>query len=74
MEYKPGTKELTLTRVLVLCATVILLEGFDIQAAGVSAPRLAPAFNLLPSQLGLFLGASAVGIFHISRAGRISCR
>jgi hypothetical protein len=27
------------------CAIVILLEGFDIQADGVSAPRLTLAFN-----------------------------
>jgi MFS transporter, AAHS family, 3-hydroxyphenylpropionic acid transporter len=50
-------------RVLVLCAIVILLEGFDIQAAGVSATKLAMAFNLAPLGKGLFLGASAVGIF-----------
>ncbi len=63
------TKELKTYRVLVLCAAVILLEGFDIQAAGVSAPKLAPAFGLLPSQLGLFLGASAVGIFIAAALG-----
>jgi len=50
-------------RVLILCALVILLEGFDLQAAGVSVPRLAHYFHLLPSQVGLFLGASAVGVF-----------
>ena len=48
---------------LFLCAIVILLEGFDIQAAGVSATKLALAFNLAPLGKGLFLGASAVGIF-----------
>lgn len=63
MKTQQTTKELNTYRVLFLCAIVILLEGFDIQAAGVSAPRLAPAFGLNPSQLGLFLGASAVGIF-----------
>jgi AAHS family 3-hydroxyphenylpropionic acid transporter len=56
-------KELKTYRVILLCALVILLEGFDIQAAGVSAPRLAPAFHLLPAQLGFFLGSSAIGIF-----------
>ena len=50
-------------RVLVLCAIVILLEGFDIQAAGVSATKLALEFNLAPLGKGLFIGASAVGIF-----------
>ncbi len=56
-------KELKTYRVILLCALVILLEGFDIQAAGVSAPRLAPFFHLVPAQLGLFLGSSAIGIF-----------
>ena len=63
MNINQTTKELHTYRILLLCATVILLEGFDIQAAGVSAPKLASAFNLVPSQLGYFLGASAVGIF-----------
>lgn len=57
------TKELNTYRVLILCAIVILLEGFDIQAAGVSAPKLGLAFNLMPLGKGIFLGASAVGIF-----------
>ncbi len=57
------TKELHTYRILLICATVILLEGFDIQAAGVSAPKLSQAFNLEPLGKGLFLGASAVGIF-----------
>ena len=56
-------------RVLALCALVILLEGFDLQAAGVSAPRLAPEFSLLPAQVGLFLGASSAGIFLASALG-----
>jgi MFS transporter, AAHS family, 3-hydroxyphenylpropionic acid transporter len=63
LETKQRMQELNTVRVLILCATVILLEGFDIQAAGVSAPKLAPVFGLQPSQLGIFLGASAVGIF-----------
>jgi MFS transporter, AAHS family, 3-hydroxyphenylpropionic acid transporter len=56
-------KELNTIRVLFLCAIVILLEGYDIQAAGVSATKLALAFNLAPLGKGMFLGASAVGIF-----------
>jgi AAHS family 3-hydroxyphenylpropionic acid transporter len=66
-----STKDLHTVRVLVLCALVILLEGFDLQAAGVSAPRLAPYFHLLPGQLGLFLGASAVGVFLSAALGGI---
>jgi MFS transporter, AAHS family, 3-hydroxyphenylpropionic acid transporter len=63
MEAQQTTKELNTYRVLSLCAIVILLEGFDIQAAGVSATKLALAFNLAPLGKGIFLGASAVGIF-----------
>ena len=48
---------------------MILLEGFDIQAAGVSATRLTLAFNLAPFGKGIFLGASAVGIFISSVLG-----
>jgi AAHS family 3-hydroxyphenylpropionic acid transporter len=66
-----ATRELHTVRVLILCALVILLEGFDLQAAGVSAPRLAPYFHLLPGQLGLFLGSSAVGVFLSAALGGI---
>jgi hypothetical protein len=69
MESQPTTKELNTYRVLVLCAIVILLEGFDIQAAGVSATKLALAFNLALFGKGMFLGASAVGIFVSSVLG-----
>jgi MFS transporter, AAHS family, 3-hydroxyphenylpropionic acid transporter len=62
-EFEHTTRELSTYRVLFLCAIVILLEGFDIQAAGVSAPKLTQAFNLLSLGKGIFLGASAVGIF-----------
>ena len=64
-------QELHTVRVLILCALVILLEGFDLQAAGVSVPRLAPHFQLLPGQIGLFLGASAVGVFLSAALGGI---
>lgn len=57
------TAELKTFRVLILCAIVILLEGFDIQAAGVSMPKLAKAFELTKLGQGLFSSASAVGIF-----------
>jgi MFS transporter, AAHS family, 3-hydroxyphenylpropionic acid transporter len=46
MEVQQTTKELNTFRVLPLCAIVILLECFDIQAAGVSATKLALALFL----------------------------
>src|SRR5512138_3701695 len=66
-----GLEGLHTIRVLLLSALVILLEGFDLQAAGVSAPRLAPAFHLLPAQVGSFLGASAVGVFLAAALGGV---
>ncbi len=69
MEFQQSTRELHTFRVLVLCAIVILLEGFDIQAAGVSATKLTLAFQLAPFGKGIFLGASAVGIFISSVLG-----
>jgi MFS transporter, AAHS family, 3-hydroxyphenylpropionic acid transporter len=63
MDVTKTTKELNTYRVLILCAIVILLEGFDIQAAGVSATKLKLAFALSDVQKGHFLSASAVGIF-----------
>ena len=69
IELRQTTKELHTYRVLVLCAFVILLEGFDIQAAGVSATKLTLAFQLAPFEKGIFLGASAVGIFIASVLG-----
>jgi MFS transporter, AAHS family, 3-hydroxyphenylpropionic acid transporter len=64
-------QDLHTVRVLILCALVILLEGFDLQAAGVSVPRLAPYFHLLPGQVGLFLTASAVGVFLAAALGGV---
>ncbi|MGY2051348.1 3-(3-hydroxy-phenyl)propionate transporter MhpT [Methylobacterium sp. JK268] len=46
-----------------LCTLVTMIEGFDLQSAGVAAPRLAPAFQLAPAQLGLFFSASTAGLF-----------
>jgi len=68
-DYQHSAKDLHTFRVLVLCAIVILLEGFDIQAAGVSATKLTLAFQLAPFGKGIFLGASAVGIFIASVLG-----
>jgi AAHS family 3-hydroxyphenylpropionic acid transporter len=45
-----------------LCFAVAVLEGFDIQAMGVAAPKLAPYFGLTKSQLGWALGISNFGL------------
>src|SRR5437868_14609258 len=45
-----------------LCFAIAVLEGFDIQAIGVAAPRLAPEFNLAPAQLGWVFSISNIGM------------
>src|SRR5690606_21272994 len=45
-----------------LCFAVAVLEGFDIQAIGVTAPKLAPEFGLTPGQLGWVFSISNIGL------------
>lgn len=49
-------------RTIGLCFLVAVLEGYDIQAIGVAAPRLAPALGLSPEQLGLIFSISNIGL------------
>lgn len=48
--------------ILILCFAVAVIEGFDLQAAGVAAPLLTRALQLAPNQMGLFLTAATVGL------------
>lgn len=45
-----------------LCLLCAVLEGFDIQAMGVAAPRLIPEFGLSPSQMGMVFSISNIGL------------
>lgn len=45
-----------------LCFAVAVLEGFDIQAIGVAAPRLAPEFGLTPREMGWVFAISNIGL------------
>lgn len=45
-----------------LCFAVAVLEGFDIQAMGVAAPKLGPHFGLTPFELGLVFTISNFGL------------
>jgi MFS transporter, AAHS family, 3-hydroxyphenylpropionic acid transporter len=47
---------------IALCFFVAVLEGFDIQAMGVAAPRMAPEFGLSPGQLGWAFAISNIGL------------
>ncbi len=58
-----------------LCYLIAVFEGVDLQAAGVAAPKLAPAFHMLPNQLGWFFSASTFGLmFGAALGGRLSDR
>lgn len=50
------------TRALVLVFLAAIIEGFDLQAAGVAVPKLVSAFGLSPSQLGVFLSSAPLGL------------
>jgi AAHS family 3-hydroxyphenylpropionic acid transporter len=50
------------TVTVALCFLVAVLEGFDIQAMGVSAHRLAPEFGLDSRQLGWVFSISNIGL------------
>jgi len=57
------------------CTLVALFEGIDLQAAGVAAPRLAPALGLKPADLGWFFSASTFGLMlGAAIGGRLSDR
>lgn len=45
-----------------LCFAVAILEGFDIQAVGVAAPKLAPEFHFNPEQMGWLFSISNIGL------------
>ena len=47
---------------IALCFLVAVVEGFDIQAIGVAAPRLAPQFGLSPGQMGWIFAISNIGL------------
>jgi AAHS family 3-hydroxyphenylpropionic acid transporter len=47
---------------VVLCFLVAVVEGFDIQAMGVAAPRLAPQFGFSPEQMGWIFSISNIGL------------
>jgi AAHS family 3-hydroxyphenylpropionic acid transporter len=47
---------------VVLCFLVAVVEGFDIQAMGVAAPRQAPRFGFDPGQMGWIFAISNIGL------------
>jgi AAHS family 3-hydroxyphenylpropionic acid transporter len=55
---RPANAGLTIA----LCFAVAVLEGFDIQALGVAAPKLAPELGLASSSLGWIFMISNIGL------------
>ena len=59
-EGREGAPNVSVT--VALCLLCAVLEGFDIQAMGVAAPRLWPEFGLDPDQMGSVFAVSNVGL------------
>jgi MFS transporter, AAHS family, 3-hydroxyphenylpropionic acid transporter len=58
-----------------LCFLIATFEGFDLQAAGVAAPRLGPVFRMTPEQFGGFFSSSTLGLMiGAAIGGRLSDR
>lgn len=58
-----------------ICCLLAVFEGFDLQAAGVAAPRLAPDLGLTPEHLGWFFSISTFGLMAgAAIGGRLSDR
>lgn len=47
---------------ILLCFVVALIEGIDLQSAGIAAPGLAAAFQLSPSMMGAVFSTSILGL------------
>ena len=63
-----ATKRLSPGFIVAICFCIAALEGYDIQAFGVSAPHMAPELGLNPAQMG-WAGALTGGWF-ADRVGR----
>lgn len=48
--------------IILICFLIAAVEGFDIQAFGVAAPKLAPELGLDPSQQGWAASAAMIGL------------
>jgi MFS transporter, AAHS family, 3-hydroxyphenylpropionic acid transporter len=57
--------------IFALCFAAALVEGYDLQSAGVAAPKFAPIFGLSPSQLGLVFSFNTLGLFFGAALGGI---
>lgn len=58
-------------RALILVTLAAIIEGFDIQAAGVAIPRLAPDMGLTANQIGLFFSSATFGLIFGALSGGV---
>jgi MFS transporter, AAHS family, 3-hydroxyphenylpropionic acid transporter len=58
----PTARAANVNVTVALCFLCAVLEGFDIQAMGVAAPRLVPEFGLNPGQMGWVFSISNIGL------------
>lgn len=50
------------SRALLYVSLAAVIEGFDLQAAGIAAPKIGPAFHMTPQQMGLFFSSATLGL------------
>lgn len=66
MPATPASPALPARRAMIiyaLCFAAALVEGYDLQSAGVVAPKFVPDFDLSPTELGWVFSASTIGLF-----------
>jgi AAHS family 3-hydroxyphenylpropionic acid transporter len=59
---EPARKQAGVAITIALCFAVAVLEGYDIQAMGVTAPRMAPELGLSRDEMGFVFSISNIGI------------
>ncbi|NNC65105.1 MAG: 3-(3-hydroxy-phenyl)propionate transporter MhpT [Gammaproteobacteria bacterium] len=62
MNYHATNRPASVMITVALCFSVAVLEGFDIQAIGVAAPRLVPELGLEADQMGWIFSIVNIGI------------
>lgn len=58
-------------RAIALVFLGAIIEGFDLQAAGIAAPKLGPFFRLTPEQMGVFFSSATFGLIFGALLGGI---
>jgi hypothetical protein len=59
---EPASTRQSTIMAVVVCFLISFLEGFDLQAAGIAAPKLASELGISAKLLGLFFAVATIGI------------